>query len=113
MARQFPTRRALALALPFTLAASMAVAQDSQVSGPVLPPQQPDARSVPEKVDPPLSKTAPDSTGTLSEQLKDSEGVIKPPAGVDPEMHVPAPQTGSGVVIPPPGTNPGDPVQPK
>lgn len=113
MARHTLLRCALALALPLTVAAGGALAQDAQGSGPVLPPQQPDARSVPEKVDPPLGDSTPDTTGTLSDKLEDSEGVIKPPAGVDPEMHVPAPQTGSGVVIPPPGSSPSDPVQPK
>jgi hypothetical protein len=43
----------------------------------------------------------------LSEQLSRSEGVIKPPAGTDPEIHKPAPETSSPMpVLPPPG-NPG------
>ena len=121
MARQSHPRRALALALSLALAGTPlagALAQDAtqdpaQQAAPVLPPQQPDARSVPEKVDPPLNSEDPGTTGTLSDQLKKSEGVIKPPGGVDPEMHVPAPQSGSGVVIPPPGSSPDDPVQPK
>jgi hypothetical protein len=41
--------------------------------------------------------------------------VLCPPAGVDPEMHAPAPSTdGSMPVIPPPGSPGGDPtVRPK
>jgi len=38
----------------------------------------------------------------LSEHLEKSEGVIKPPAGVDPEIHEKAPPTGDqGIVIHP------------
>jgi hypothetical protein len=33
-----------------------------------------------------------------------------PPAGVDPEMHAPAPDTGKTPVIPPPGSPGGDPL---
>jgi hypothetical protein len=119
MVRRNTSRCALALAIPLSLAcasyAGVASAQDTtQGTPPVLPPRQPDARSVPEKVDPPLNGNDPAATGTtLSDQLRSSEGVIRPPGGVDPEMHVPAPQNGSGVVIPPPGSNPDDPVQPK
>lgn len=118
MARPSVPRQVLALVLPLALATAplgaVAFAQDpAQDAAPVLPPQQPDAKSVPEKVDPPLNGGDTSTTGTLSDQLKKSEGVIKPPGGVDPEMHVPAPQTGSGVVIPPPGSSPDDPVQPK
>jgi len=41
--------------------------------------------------------------------------VLCPPAGVDPEMHAPAPSTdGKMPVIPPPGSPGGDPnVKPK
>jgi len=46
----------------------------------------------------------------LSDKLAQSNGVICPPAGVDPEIHEPTPPGGSMKVIPPPG-NPG--VQPK
>src|ERR1700682_6009506 len=37
-----------------------------------------------------------------------------PPAGVDPEMHAPAPDVGNTPVIPPPGSPGGDPtIRPK
>lgn len=54
---------------------------------------------------------APDPLG---EQLSESEGVIRPPKGVDPEIQKPTPDTGTTPVIPPPGTPGGDPsVRPK
>ncbi|MDF3813274.1 MULTISPECIES: hypothetical protein [Rhodopseudomonas] len=50
----------------------------------------------------------------LGEKLADSNGVLCPPTGIDPEMRAPTPQTGTMRVIPPPGTPGGDPtVQPK
>jgi hypothetical protein len=58
------------------------------------------------------------TTGQRSEQLGDklakSDGVLCPPAGVDPAMHAPTPDTGNTPVIPPPGSPGGDPtVRPK
>jgi hypothetical protein len=51
---------------------------------------------------------------TLSGQLAESEGVICPPPGLDPEMAKPAPGGGTMPVIPPPGSPGGNPyVQPK
>jgi len=51
---------------------------------------------------------------TLSDKLAQSNGVICPPAGVDPEIHEPAPPGGALKVIPPPGSPGGNPdVQPK
>jgi len=51
---------------------------------------------------------------TLSEKLERSEGVVCPPAGVDPEIAVPPPDGGKTPVIPPPGSPGGDPtVRPK
>jgi len=46
---------------------------------------------------------------SLSDRLDRSDGVIRPPAGVDPQMQVPPPDQGSRTpVIPPPGTPGGD-----
>jgi hypothetical protein len=42
---------------------------------------------------------------TLSEKLEKTNGVIKPPANMDPEIHKPTPNTGTMPVIPPPGTS--------
>ncbi len=53
-------------------------------------------------------------SGTLSDRLSESKGVICPPAGVDPGMAAPPPGGGRMPVIPPPGTPGGDPgLQPK
>ena len=51
----------------------------------------------------------------LSEKLAQSNGVICPPANVDPAIREPTPPGGSTMpVIPPPGTSGGNPnVQPK
>lgn len=58
------------------------------------------------------------TTGQRSEPLTDklarSDGVLCPPAGIDPEIRAPTPQTGNTPVIPPPGSPGGDPtVRPK
>jgi hypothetical protein len=50
----------------------------------------------------------------LSDKLARSDGVLCPPAGVDPEIRAPAPESGTMRVIPPPGSPGGDPtVRPK
>ena len=58
------------------------------------------------------------TTGQRSEPLGDrlarSNGVLCPPAGVDPEMRAPTPDGGNTPVIPPPGSPGGDPtIRPK
>ncbi len=64
--------------------------------------------------------SVPDGTTTgqrpepLGEKLARSDGVLCPPAGVDPEMHAPTPDAGKTPVIPPPGSPGGDPtIRPK
>jgi hypothetical protein len=58
---------------------------------------------------------APDgnTTGQRAEPLGDklarSDGVLCPPAGVDPEIRAPTPDSGNTPVIPPPGSPGGDP----
>jgi hypothetical protein len=82
---------------------------------------QPQAPNMPNPQAVPAEKMAPDmgttgSTGeTLSERLSRTEGVIKPPASATPDMTVPAPVPNPGTtpVIPPPGSSPTDPLQPK
>ncbi|WP_438277029.1 hypothetical protein [Nitrobacter sp.] len=50
----------------------------------------------------------------LGDKLAKSDGVLCPPAGVDPEMRAPTPEGGNTPVIPPPGSPGGDPnVRPK
>ncbi|QQN63290.1 hypothetical protein JIR23_27810 [Bradyrhizobium diazoefficiens] len=71
--------------------------------------------------DRPNRATAPDGTTTgqsrepLGDKLAKSDGVLCPPAGIDPEMHAPAPSTGDSMpVVPPPGSPGGDPtIKPK
>lgn len=70
------------------------------------PPTVPDPRrTIPEKIEPPdaPSSESSDPPETLSERLDETEGVIKPPAGVDPQIQVPAPDPDPGTtpVIPP------------
>ncbi|ACB79117.1 conserved hypothetical protein [Methylorubrum populi BJ001] len=97
-------RTTLCAALFAALAGGAAFAQDPSVpqrgqdSDPKLPAPQ---EQVPEKVRP-----ESDTTGsTLSEKLEKSDGVIKPPAGVDPEIKTiaPEPTPNSTPVIKPPG----------
>jgi hypothetical protein len=80
-------------------------------------PNMPAPESVPaEKMAPDLGTTGSTAPGeTLSERLSRTEGVIKPPETAAPEMRVPAPVPNPGTtpVIPPPGSSPTDPVQPK
>jgi hypothetical protein len=63
---------------------------------------------------------APEGTTTgqrvepLGDKLARSDGVLCPPAGVDPEIRAPTPEAGNTPVIPPPGSPGGDPtVRPK
>jgi len=71
----------------------------------------------PEADAPKPSPTLPSTGETLSERLDRSDGVIKPPAGVDRGMQVTPkdPNAGSNMpVIPPPGSPGGDKnIQPK
>jgi hypothetical protein len=74
----------------------------------------------PSKPVPPRGTIAPEGTTTgqanepLSERLAQSNGVMCPPEGVDPEIRAPTPDAGNTPVIPPPGSPGGNPnVQPK
>ena len=52
----------------------------------------------------------------LGDKLARSDGVLCPPAGVDPEIRAPSPEAGTAKtpVIPPPGSPGGDPsIRPK
>ncbi len=57
----------------------------------------------------PPGPAAPDKSANLSDQLAQSNGVICPPAGVDPKIAAPPRQGGATPVIPPPGAPGGDP----
>jgi hypothetical protein len=62
------------------------------------------------------SEAAPEGTTTgrasepLGDKLARSDGVLCPPAGVDPEIRAPTPDAGKTPVIPPPGSPGGDPT---
>ena len=81
-------------------------------------PADPPAQAQPDPACPPETRNSP-TTGSanapdLSDKLASSKGVICPPGGVDPEMHVPPPAGGDIKVVPPPGSPGGDQsVQPK
>jgi len=62
----------------------------------------------------PQGTTTGQSSEPLGDKLARSDGVLCPPAGVDPEMHAPTPDAGNTPVIPPPGSPGGDPtIRPK
>ena len=62
----------------------------------------------------PQGTTTGQSREPLGDQLAKSDGVLCPPAGVDPQMRAPTPDTGNTPVIPPPGSPGGDPnLRPK
>jgi hypothetical protein len=62
----------------------------------------------------PNGTTTGQSQAPLGDKLAKSDGVLCPPAGVDPQMRAPAPETGNMPVIPPPGSPGGDPtIRPK
>lgn len=70
---------------------------------------------------PGATTAVPDGTTTgrasaepLGDKLARSDGVLCPPAGIDPEMRAPTPDAGKTPVIPPPGSPGGDPsIRPK
>jgi hypothetical protein len=69
-----------------------------------LPPQTPSRQTVPEAA-------SPESGGSgepLSDKLHRQDGVIRPPAGIDPEMTQKPPAVGKTPIIPPPGTPGGE-----
>jgi hypothetical protein len=77
-------------------------------SGNCPPPDKPQSQ-IPEKVSPPLED------GAKENKLQRENGVIKPPANIDPGMTEKPPETGGRMpVIPPPGTRGGNPsLKPK
>jgi hypothetical protein len=63
---------------------------------------------VDERTAPSVGGDTTGSSGNLSRQLSESEGVVCPPAGVDPGMVEQPPSSGTLRVIPPPGSPGGD-----
>jgi hypothetical protein len=117
----------LALLFSCVLMAASNVAGAQAPPGPTTPP----ARTVPPSPEraanctpmqsaPHSGMAVPEGTTTgqraepLGDKLARSDGVLCPPAGIDPEMHAPAPDAGKTPVIPPPGSPGGDPsIRPK
>ena len=119
------TRSGLIFASLLITAPSAAVAQAPP--SPATPQQQtapPAAQRssdcVPAQPSQPRGSTAPEGSTIgqaqepLGDRLAQSNGVLCPPAGVDPEMRAPTPNTGRMPVIPPPDSPGGNPnVKPK
>jgi hypothetical protein len=106
--------------------AASGVAGAQAPPGPITPPAQtappsPHATNCAPMQAPPHSGiVVPEGTTTgqraepLGDKLARSDGVLCPPAGIDPEMRAPAPDGGKTPVIPPPGSPGGDPsIRPK
>jgi hypothetical protein len=99
--------------------AGLAAAQPAAGDRPAQAAPPPPAQTQPDPACPPDARTnTPSTSGSnapdLSDRLANSNGVICPPAGVDPQMHVPPPAEGEMKIIPPPGSPGGNPnVQPK
>jgi hypothetical protein len=113
------------LFLSCVLTAASGVAGAQSPPSPAAPPAQTAPPAAARANDcapmPPRGTVSPEGTTTgqraaepLGDKLARSDGVLCPPAGVDPEIHAPTPDTGNTPVIPPPGSPGGDPnVRPK
>jgi hypothetical protein len=118
-------KRALLISCVMIAASNVAVAQAPP--SPTTPPAKtappsPDrtVNCAPMQPRPNSGAAVPEGTTTgqraepLGDKLARSDGVLCPPAGVDPEIHAPAPDAGKTPVIPPPGSPGGDPtIRPK
>jgi len=115
-----------ALLLSCLLMAASGVADAQAPPGTVTPPAQTappsplHAANCAPMETPPRSLVVPEGTTTgqrvepLGDKLARSDGVLCPPAGIDPEMRAPTPDAGKTPVIPPPGSPGGDPtIRPK
>ncbi len=94
------------LASAFCVVGGLAQAQSMQNEQTTQPPATPPARpgsptTIPEKT--PSTPGTDGAANNVTDKLKDTGGVIKPPADVDPAMAKPAPSTqGTMPVIKPP-----------
>jgi hypothetical protein len=97
--------RATVILLSGILAAGVAAAQSPppRQQAPNMPAPN---STIPEKIRP----QDPSATGSLSERLGASDGVVKPRGDIDPHITAPAPVPDPGTtrVIPPPGSPGGD-----
>jgi hypothetical protein len=73
-------------------------------------PNMPAPNNMPAEKIEPRDPSSTGSTGTLSDKLEKSDGVIRPPSTATPEMAVPAPVPNPGTtpVIPAPGSPGGN-----
>jgi hypothetical protein len=110
--------------IPCLLLAASTAASAQAPPAPATPPAQTAPPSPARANDcaamPSTGTIAPPGTTTgqgsepLSDKLARSDGVLCPPAGVDPQMRAPTPDAGNTPVIPPPGSPGGDPtIRPK
>jgi hypothetical protein len=116
--------RKSALFISCLLMAAPGVAIAQAPPGPATPPAQ-TAPPAPANGCTPMQPVRPHgatgdgtTTGQRSEPLGDklakSDGVLCPPAGVDPEIRAPTPEGGNMPVLPPPGSPGGNPtIRPK
>ena len=90
------------------LALNLAAGANTPAAETPAPPDKPQSQ-IPEKVSPPLEN------GAKENKLQRENGVIKPPANIDPGMTEKPPETGGKMpVIPPPGAPGGNPsLKPK
>ena len=65
-------------------------------------------RETPHAGTPPDGQTTGQAREPLGDKLARSDGVLCPPAGIDPEIRAPTPEAGNTPVIPPPGSPGGD-----
>ncbi len=117
------TKRSLLLSCLIMAASGAAFAQAPPT--PTTPPAQTAAptrgtnncaptESTPQGTIAPQGTTTGQRPEPLGDKLARSDGVLCPPAGVDPAIRAPTPDTGNTPVIPPPGSPGGDPtIRPK
>jgi hypothetical protein len=118
------TKKSLFLCCAIAAASSTAFAQAPPT--PTTPPAQTAApaparanncaptESTPQGNIAPQGATTGQRTEPLGDKLARSDGVLCPPAGVDPAIRAPTPDAGNMPVIPPPGSPGGDPtIRPK
>ncbi len=113
----------LLLSFGLMIACGPAMAQSPSANAPAATapavPAQGSAGCSPSQATPDQGTLSPGSTTgqgrePLGDKLARSDGVLCPPAGVDPEIRAPTPESGNTPVIPPPGSPGGDPsVRPK
>jgi hypothetical protein len=115
------TKHALLLGFGLIISVSSAAAQAPPAETTPPPPTAlAEADCTPTQPVTPRSNIAPEDTTVgragepLADKLAKSNGVLCPPADVDPEIRAPTPDAGNTPVIPPPGTPGGNPnLRPK